>query len=91
MAYWRKRDDLQKHFDTFDEQLKEYLDDEPSYHRRAARDGFGRIFTRTGHELSQNLTKAEEAMKETRVEAKNVGVEDPNAWDQESGFLSAVG
>ncbi|CAO2647586.1 Nn.00g085080.m01.CDS01 [Neocucurbitaria sp. VM-36] len=89
--YWDVQRELEDHFESFDLQFARFETDNENMPRRVAEDAFGQVFTKLGREITERLNRAEEDLKEARIEARKDGVPDPNSWDQSSGFLSVEG
>jgi hypothetical protein len=90
-TYWAKKERINQHNDSFDRLLEEFCSINPRLSRAAAEDMFGGKFLRIGYNLGYALTVAEDSLKEARNEAKQVGVNNCNSWDQESAFFSVDG
>jgi len=91
LQYWNTKEELDNHGETYADQYAEFFNDNPDKSVDFCKDAFGPMYFQKGVLISRKLAKAEQAMKAARIEARRVGVEQPNSHDQESGFLTEAG
>jgi hypothetical protein len=82
--------DLEDYFATHETQFAKWCEAQPYSDDDLLMGAFGQEYTKRGANLTKRVTAAEEALKEARIEAKEVDVMDPNSPDQTPGFLSAA-
>ena len=91
--YWDAGQKLDTHYDTYDEQLEACYrrNGEPDRPCDVLEDEFAQEYLQRSNAISKEHTSAKQRMQVARRLAVEAGVNDPNSWDQESGFVPVPG
>jgi hypothetical protein len=91
--YWDAGRELDTHHDTYDEQLEACYgqNGEPDRPFDDLEDEFAQEYLQRSNAISKEHTSAKQRVQVARRLAAEAGVDDPHAWDQESGFVSVPG
>jgi hypothetical protein len=91
--YWDAGRKLDTHHDTYDEQLEACYrqNAEPDRPCDVLEDEFAQEYLQRSNTISKEHTSAKQRVQVARRLAAEAGVDNPNAWDQESGFVSVPG